>query len=1185
MMTNRLRPAALAMLAALAVTAFAQQNDAEPALRKDADEFARVKFTRQAEEAFRAAAAVEDPDWDEPTRLLHWVQAGKWREVAKLLAQFEAEPARRIHAKIMSDLAFARPESMMLPEDVLALADASPVELDGKQVTHVGNLLRVTMRDTESRAELMKVLLRGTKRLGGDEEDRRKLTAQILADAQLYEEAKAFGMNDAALRAASGGGYVGSEASPLVGAPPWNETLKALRDDAGDASSRDKALDDIHQHLLASTPQVVRQRLQQILADKKHPEMVRLVFGMIGRKTAAASREVDMTARAIHLEMQHLAMRQLADTVGFEEEAWRTLAQLAAASWLAEARHSRTEFPIWQRTTGLRRGSHAHVPVEQMIQCAPSRAWLDATGPQLAAFVRITLTQLILLSEDIDRAIPQIQALQQSDKPSAAELANAYLERWAQQHDPNLSDEMLQEYKRDKQVVVLTRAQQESSLAQLGALLSSLAPETRALLDEEHLVRAFDFCHSRAEVHTREHVRKVFGPVKELPASLAVKLVEQMRDKLALQWRELSVQRDAATQRTAEDVFALVSEGYAQAAEIAEEWLAAHAGAWPMECVAGSLYADWGEFAYFQGVAAESDDARFTEYLEHSRQALVHFRAGAEAYASTVPKLAREDFELKPYRAWFYGLLGITHDRGVNLRKGVTPQHLKELRQAMLELPDGADEVHLQLFSTMVAENIEADRIAPEMKYRYLSSAVAVTGSRPTVYPAEEKIKYYDSLLEEIRLQTRIDGEDRIRAGGEFGLLVSLVHTTDVARESGGFSKYLMNQVQRTYSGRTVVEQPLYRDRFEESLRIALGGFFDIRTIAFAKPTDPPRDIGSPDGALDDAPDRRWQETPLCYVLLATRDTTVDRVPALEIELDFFDREGKVVLPVPSNPLQIEISDDAPNRRPVRNIEITQIVDSRELADNRLMIDVSAAADGLVPELDQLLDLADYSLPIREVVDQGGLQVRELHNGPDGLYVQSERSWKLLLDPTPLMRGARQRVEFEFPAAAAAETAMIFRRYEDLDPVEAAAKVTLLEGDDVSQLALIDYRVWVAGGVATALVLAGLALLVWRGAQRKPPEAPPLFTPPAEFTPFSVIALLHRIQSSPRVSLTEEQRNSLQRDIRALEQQAFAASGGAAQDKSLEQLARRWLDTALASQPPSSQQPAPSKTPPALVRA
>ncbi len=112
---------------------------------------------------------------------------------------------------------------------------------------------------------------------------------------------------------------------------------------------------------------------------------------------------------------------------------------------------------------------------------------------------------------------------------------------------------------------------------------------------------------------------------------------------------------------------------------------------------------------------------------------------------------------------------------------------------------------------------------------------------------------------------------------------------------------------------------------------MALGGFFEIRTIVFAAPADGSRDIATPSGA----PEGQWQETPLAYLLLATKDTTVDRVPALEIELDFFDREGKVIIPVPSNPLQIEISRTADEpQRPAPNIAVTQIVDSRELAEN-----------------------------------------------------------------------------------------------------------------------------------------------------------------------------------------------------------------------------------------------------------
>ncbi len=1135
----------------------------ESPLRKDVDQFTRIKFTRLAEEAFQAAVTPENPAWDEPTLLLHWVQAGKWEKVGGLLEQFEAEAVRRLHGKICSDLTYANPKSTILPQDVIALADASPVELDDKQISHLGGLVRLAMRDTESRTELVEILRKGTRRLGGPSERRRLMAARLLVNAQLLAEAKAFGIAEQDLQVEA----ALPEQAPATATRGWAELLAVLRKslsnggEVANDAARQAALDELHLLMLAGTPAEVDRQLRAIAADKAQPRVAGAVFAMIGEKTAASNREVDLTARALHIELQGRAMRQLAATTGFDAEPWQTLANLAANNWFNEAQFSYKLLPTWQKVTDpAARARYAHVSLEQLIEHAPSGAWLAAVEPQLASIMRITLARLILFSEDIDRVLPHVQALQQTDLVAAGSLANAYLENWARRHDPNLSAELLKQYKLDNQVVVLTRSQQAAALTQLAELLESLSPETRALLDEAQLVRAFDYCHSKAEIYTREHVVQVFGSLEKLPASLVLLISQRMRDKLAVQWREFTVQRDAATRRTAADIFTLVHDGYAEATGMAAAWLKSRPDSYRMNGAAGSLFSDWAEFSYFQGVAVEDGRDRFASYLEHSRQSLEHFRAGAKAYAAVVPSLTRAEYDLLPYKAWFHGLLGITHDAGINLRKGITAADLKELRQAMLDLPGGAGEVHLRLFSTMVAENIEAARIAPEMKYRYLSSAVQVTGSRATIYPAEEKIKYYDSLLQEIRLRTRLDGSDRIRAPGVFGVFVSLVHTADVARESGGFAKYLMNEVQRTVSGRTIVEKPLYRDRLEEALRVSLGNFFEIRAIVFADPAAGARGAETPPGA----PQREWQETPLAYILLATKDPTVDRVPALEMELDFFDREGRVVIPVPSNPLQIELSAEAPPGRPAKNLAITQIVDSRELKDNLLKIDVAATADGLVPELDQVLDLKNYPHAIVEVADREGLQIERLHSGPEGIYPLSERSWTIHLDPAPLLRGAKDQVEFEFPAAMASDTEMVYRRYDDMDPVEAAARFTLVEGDEAARLSRIDYRVWGAGGIGL-LAVAALAVLVARRGKDESLEAPPLFAVPGECTPFAVIALLQRIQTSPAVSLSEADRASLAADIHSLEQQTFARQAGSARTEDLQALARGWVSKALKS--------------------
>ncbi len=1142
---------------------------AKKATAKEVDAFTTKRFTRQSDEAFRALSSKLSDDASDPDRLHHFVQAGNWSGVANILSELDEDAARKIHFKLMSDLVGAFPKSMILPSDVIRIADAAPDELDDKQVLQLGRLLQIGMKDVDTRAELVTLLQKGTARLGGTDPQRRQAAARVLAGAELWNEAKLFGLTDRDVQANQQAATT-TESAPAT-KRSWEQILSTLKLSEIDAETRTRTLDELYEALQQATADENEQRLRNVFRDQQQRDRSEAIGALIGQKTAAGYAGVDYVARGVNLEIQASAMRALAASVKLVDEPWQTLANLYAHAWHQEAQNSIKVYPTWQKSTA--RDKYPHVGLELLIRTVPQDDWRDALLPQLAAMIKVAQARLVLLSDHVDRIIPCLRELIRTDALTAAKLANQYLEIWARRHDPNLSPELLRQYKSDSQTVVLTRSEQETSLKQLGHLLSQLDAPTRALLDETQLVRAFDFCHSRAETYTVPQVVQVFGPLEGIAPTLMFALFDRMRTKLASQWRELSVQRDAATRRTAADVFQLVDRGYGEASRMAEQWLKAHPDDWRMGCTVGSLLSDWSEFAYFQRVAATTDDDdRFATYLKHSDEAVKQFRSAAQAYATRVPKLKRGEFELLPYRAWFYGLLGITHDGGVNLRKGVPREGLEELRKAMLSLSGGAAEAHLELFSSMVADNVSANRIAPEMKYRYLSSAVQVTGRRPTVYPAEEKIQYYDSLLQEIRLQARIDGSPRIHAPGEFGVFVSLVHTADVARESGGFGKYVMNEVQRTVSGRTITEKPLYRDRFEESLRVALGDFFTIRTIRFADPNAGARVIASPlqadaadSTALRKIASAAWQETPLAYLLLATKDTTVDRVPELELELDFFDREGKVVIPVASHPLLIELSPDASRERPASEIALTQIVDSRELAEGRLKIDVVATAHGLVPELQQLIDLPGYKLHVQDVAEKEGLLLRELRSNPEGMFPVSERSWTVHVDPERLLRGGHKRVEFEFPRVKQDSIATTYRRYQDLDPVDAAATITLFEGADAAKVARPDFVTPVLIGLAV-LASCGLGWFITRKKSVAVDEAASPFTMPSDVTAFAVLTLLHRIDQSRRESLTAEQKRHLHRDIRSIESSAFSRAGQedeARQD--LESVAKRWLRVVVPS--------------------
>jgi hypothetical protein len=312
--------------------------------------------------------------------------------------------------------------------------------------------------------------------------------------------------------------------------------------------------------------------------------------------------------------------------------------------------------------------------------------------------------------------------------------------------------------------------------------------------------------------------------------------------------------------------------------------------------------------------------------------------------------------------------------------------------------------------------------------------------------------------------------------------------------------------------------------------------------------------------------DRLWQETPLAYLYLVANDATVDRVPPLEIELDFFDRDGRVVIPVPSNPLLVEIADGAPGPRAATNLALTEIVDAREMKpenkEKLLKLDVIATAHGLVPDLDELLDLKHFSLPVTQIDEREGLLVRELVAGPDGQHAVSERSWTVHLDPAPLLRGAGRKIDFTFPQPKSADVQTAFKTYEDLDPVEAAATVTLVEGEAAAEIARPNYTAWALGTVA-GLAAVGLIWVVnVRRHASGATAAPPRFTMPHNVTPFTVIALLQRIQADVDVKLADAERTELRRNVADLERAAFATDVKPVAVDDLQSLATRWIRAA-----------------------
>ena len=186
--------------------------------------------------------------------------------------------------------------------------------------------------------------------------------------------------------------------------------------------------------------------------------------------------------------------------------------------------------------------------------------------------------------------------------------------------------------------------------------------------------------------------------------------------------------------------------------------------------------------------------------------------------------------------------------------------------------------------------------IPPELKFRYLEKGFEVVGDHPRAWEAKELYQYYKDLIGEIKLSIRLDGNEKVGTD-LFGIYIDLVHTAEIEREAGGFSKYVQNQKQMRYSYNYGRPEEDYQDKFAEGVEAALDEHFDVQSITFmnadgmeSRPTNLPG----------------WRVTPYAYVTLQAKGSEKDRVPPVSIDLDFLDTSGFVVIPVESTELVID---------------------------------------------------------------------------------------------------------------------------------------------------------------------------------------------------------------------------------------------------------------------------------------
>jgi len=1050
-----------------------------------------------------------------------------------------------------------KPRPMLTQEDFVEILKLTPVEPSENDIASLGNLLRGVGQPNLSR--LAKQLETGIGQFGGDQPDGRKRVAQLLqplADKSQAEIALKFvpeSDEDWALemRADLLHKLWSGQPSPPNLSAAWraNEKLIAtIEDDA-------KRLDGIKRGftLVAKLPKTRANEWMSKQFREGGPglKLIQLVQAEVHRNL----RSTNFAARGENLRSLKQIIGALLDEAGSDLAKWQLPLTIAAEAWLVEAENTAKYYratvtrsnmtvynPVYeQQRIMAQQSSSRYKPITPalVIEHAPGADWLAALPESRRTRVMAARAETLLKNRKIVEALDEIERLAKLDPISAKRIANILLGGWAQSRNPNggakprMPTVGMSVYIPPRPSgTPLTRAKQKRNLRELGQILERLAKLPIGSPEPRTIVAAFEGAHSFAEVYKLDDIRSVFGEPEKMPVESLATLVNSMRQRLATSWRAPQVQQQAGTKRGEPQIKAEVLAGYDTLLALLDDGLKAKPDVWQLKLQQAAANFDLAEYQY--GNKADLD-----LYVKHREAAFEGFSEAAALYTLQTSVTADKPSALV-FQLWFNANLGASDLSYVTRQQTPEIGNLQKIRDAILVMPDS--EGHLKAFGDSVANT--SRRLTPELKPRYLRASLAVLEDHPAGEMARKLVQHYHDLLLEVELVAHIDGSDKIGHTKPFGLFIGLRHTSDIEREAGGFARYLVGGS----STGTPYFYPRYpgqrqapRDDLEEHLGKKLGENFEVQSITFHDTKTQSRTIV----------ESGWRETPLAYVLLKAKDASVDRIPELQMDLDFYDSLGPVLLPVTTATQIVDARLESAPDRPVAELELTQTLDA--LLDNEneeITLELHATGKGLIPPLEKLvkLDIAGFKITKK---DDQGLSIARVESGATSVNAVSEHTWVLTLKPNG---DGGKSLMFKFPETIDSDIKSVFKRYNDADLVEVDSELAL------AGLVLNPAPTW-PWFAAGAAVLLLLGIGAWRMANRDDGQiVAPVYQVPDVCTPFAVIDLLHRIDAASPKSLGASHRDQLRGTIRELEQIHFAPDATQANGHGdLQAIARDWV--------------------------
>ena len=1069
-----------------------------------------------------------------------------------------------------------------LPPEALASLQKATAGVPGAQPTEateekeqnhlpaLAKLISIAKKEGHDFTDFVTKLESGTKHFGVDDRIKRLTTAALLMKSRLTDDVDTFlpGLDDEKTKTDFPALKIWSElaltrhsdkkvAEWLEKAWQINQWIVAIED--VEKKDRDKALTN----LIELSPKVDKELGQAWINSSftEEPERGMMILTNLGTKSATMAKQaasVSESRRFKLLSLQNKAVENLINVSPEKAGDWAQAMTLLAKNWLTEAEislqyskeNSRRSYMnidmygnyYWvdQNDYNQRYGGQRNprpIKIGDMIEILPSETWKEHVSPSLHTQLRKVTANLHLRVNEEDKAFPFIEEIAPDHPEIAKDLIHQFLEIWTRNHDPNTDKRERNPYiyfygfDQKAEAIPLTRSKQERNLVELKGWVDRIRKMDNIDVDEELLANAFTTCHSSAEVFKLEAVKSVFGNLGELKPDTVAAICQKMRNNLSAAWRDVRNQEAKQTKRRLPEVQQEVLRGYDVAMKLAEESLAAEPDSWELHLAKACLMYD--QNAYSQSVQKSS------EFSDRRDTAFVQFALAAEKYGDAAPTLEEKDQSTDVYDYWFYAALGAC-DLGKITDKTIPDlRQYPKIKEAILGLDGQLAEDHM----AKVANNMftRMSPIKPEIKFRYLRGGFVIVGDHPRAWEARNLYDYYKDLVSELKLHVAVDGNEDVGHDQAFGVYVSLLHTSEIERESGGFAKYVQNQNSMMYSfnyGRPTED---YRDKFNDAVNQALEKHYEILNVTFQS-ADAMESIP--------APEEGWRLTPYAYILLKAKGSEVDRIAPLKVDMDFLDTSGYVVIPVESPAIVIDCSSESPSPRPIEDLQITQTLDERQADESRLILEISATAKGLVPELEDIVDLKREEFEVVSIDDQGVLP-SSFDEDSATPQILSDRSWTVEYKAKD---GSSQPEAFSFSESKLADAGVKFQRYEDADLVE-VDKAILLEKSYGSFS--WGFLYWLIPAIV--LGLCGIAGLIY--SMNKPAEiVADRFQVPEDVNPFTVLTLLKDIRQ--RNGISDEKAVELDRSINRVEEYYFGRSDSEEQQQDLSALANQWVQRA-----------------------